>query len=341
MLKKVIILRASFLCLYLFSVVTTLRVQGSEKVYKRYMRKETLIIGVSVVALSLLMYLVIRNKKTGIEEIQFNSEYVPLSEEETLINREKYVKLEKYDPDVLENLINNATVSDKDTQDFEGYGLEGPGVGNLWCHYAENVRFFYGLCDTDERDLGWACAWRSIQTCLSSYSLFYTLSSLSGQFRQDKDKVEEWAEPGYFYRILNGANIAAEVWLYNRERGTDKTSNHRGTIHSFSGLTSKFKDHFVKYKTPVMIDDVSCAYAVLGIKKLKNRNVVLWIADSHKKSRQEGLYYLELDEDGNKIVCTGTDYEDHAKNGLETAQRINIQNSTGWLLLFPQGTRSS
>lgn len=87
-----------------------------------------------------------------------------------------------------------------------------------------------------------------------------------------------------------------------------------------------------------MIDDVSCAYGVLGIKKMTNENVVLWIADSHKTSKNEGLYYLELDKFGNKIACTGVDYEDQ-RNGLSTAERLNIQLKTGWLILFPKNKK--
>lgn len=74
------------------------------------------------------------------------------------------------------------------------------------------------------------------------------------------------------------------------------------------------------------------AYANLGIKETMTGKAILWIADPHKTSRKDGLYYLVLDNMGKKIHSTGVD---DGKNGLHTAQTID-PDKKGWMLWLPQ-----
>jgi hypothetical protein len=79
----------------------------------------------------------------------------------------------------------------------------------------------------------------------------------------------------------------------------------------------------------------------LGIKSTTSKSgrekIILWIADPHKNSREDGLYFLVLDKNsGDKLHSTGMDKDEHGNsNGLETSQSI-YPNKKGWMLLFPQ-----
>jgi len=234
-------------------------------------------------------------------------------------------------------LLQNFAISENDARNFIEYRRTNQEIDakNI-IHYAKNIYFFHGLCDSYEKTLGWACAWRDIQTILSFYNIFYSLENLYNAYRTT-EKEQEWAEPGYGFKILYDHKIKSKLYRYNDPTISDTTKTNWCTpLTGFPVLVSMLMKHFEKYKTPVMIDDVSYAYTILGIKKIKkekDNEVVFWIADPHKKSLNYGLYYLMLDEKtGKKIECTGIDDDD---NGLNSSQRIDFENK-GWLILCPQ-----
>ena len=130
--------------------------------------------------------------------------------------------------------------------------------------------------------------------------------------------------------------IPSRLFLYNRARGTEKTPTDLCTqLESFKDFTDTLLAHFSQFRTPVMIDDEQLACSIIGIKLMENGHVILWIADPHKTTRKDGLYYLVLDAAGRKIHCTGID---DGTNGLRTAQVIDPNREgrcKGWMILLP------
>ncbi len=240
--------------------------------------------------------------------------------------------LKLYQPDQWQKLLPAITVTEEDTNKFLSYRA---GETTMVTH-AKNVKFFFGNCDQGlsggKKDLGWGCAWRSIQTCLSSLNHFPTFESLSDRFRRDPGLPQEWAEPGYGKTICNELQIVSGLTLYGRSEGSDKTpTSECGSFESFERLVSNLLTHFREFGTPVMFDDGFTARSILGIKTLnpEKTKAVLWIADPHKTSKEDGLFYVVLDEK-EAPISTGKD----GGNGLPTAHTINPKNR-GWMLFFP------
>jgi hypothetical protein len=248
----------------------------------------------------------------------------------------KAISCQPYNTVSWNKLSERVYVTEEDLQSFLNYHYESEDKTDHVAH-ATNIHFFYSNCDKDldggSNDLGWGCAWRSIQTCLSHYPLFYTFDSLYQAYRVDPNCPNEWAEPGYGYRVCSRNNIMSCLYLYQREVGTSKTAtNSCSKIENFEEFVNKLIDHFHRFKTPVMVDDATYAYSILGIKTTEKGDVILWIADPHKTSLKDGLYYLVLDNDGKKKSVTGID---NGENGLESAQKIDPNK--GWILLCPKG----
>lgn len=249
---------------------------------------------------------------------------------------------EQYGENELKAIKPQLEISQKYVDDFLEYGEKNGSSCIKNCldtskmYYAENIKFFYGLCDSYEGHLNWACAWRDIQTILSCYKIFSPLKNLCDAYRNTNERTE-WAEPGYGFKILHDHQIKSKLYRYNNPKPSNKTLTHWcRPLKGFPALVSVLMKHFEKYKTPVMIDDVVYAYNIVGIKKIKkekDNEIVFWIADPHKTSVQDGLYYLMLNEKtGKTIECTGID---NGHNGLDSSQRIDFAN-TGWLILCPQ-----
>lgn len=255
--------------------------------------------------------------------------------------------LQHYNQDDLQKLLLKNTVSQKDYTAFETYGVNS-GISNSYCHYALYIRFFYGMCDEDEKRLGWACVWRNFQTSLAHYGIFYTLKSLSNKYRNNKNDLEEKGSLNTLCsEIFGDAHIDFSGPVIYRSKRNEKVIENDEFSHirisGFFNFTIRVKEHFNTYQTPILMCDgastpkrISYCYMVLGIKKMSNNNVVLWIADPHKTSKKEGLYYLELNEDGSKVTCTGID---DGYNGLQSAQSIDMLRDDNWIVIFPKKIR--
>lgn len=212
-----------------------------------------------------------------------------------------------------------------------------PTPGASASYLAAPFYFFFGNCDKDlpngREDLGWGCAWRSIQTCLSR-SHFDHIQSFEPLFKAYKRTscLREWAEPGYGKRICDALTVPCKLALYNRSKGSDKTPTDQcEKMASFEALKSALIAHFQAYQTPVMIDDECLACCIVGIEIIPGNETLLRIADPHKISKEAGLYTLVIDNKGRKIRSTGIDDN---TNGLRTAQTVSSER--GWMLFFPQ-----
>lgn len=205
-----------------------------------------------------------------------------------------------------------------------------------FCSKPFKFSFFHYDCD-EIKDYGWGCAWRCMQMIASSLGLSPSFNELYNTYRLDPNSVDEWAEPGYCKRYLDDLGVPSQLALFNRETGTSKTpTNLCEKINGFSNLRSVLKSHFSNYSTPVMADDESYAFAIVGIRITENNETILSIADPHKTSAESGRYEVTLNEEGTQIATTGID---DSKNGLESVKRVFF--TKGWLLLFPRPTASA
>lgn len=219
------------------------------------------------------------------------------------------------------------TIGDQEYKHFCAYRK---GDDKAYAH-ASGASFFYYDCD-EVKDYGWGCAWRCMQICASSVNLFPKFNDIYEKYRRDATSKKEWAEPGYGKQYLDDEGIPNQLILYNKESGTSKTPTEWcEKIRGFSALRDLLIAHFTRYATPVMADDVTFAMTIVGIRVTAADETILFIADPHKISREGGLYYVVLDNEGKQIATTGVD---NGKNGLSTVKSAHFNK--GWMLLFPQ-----
>lgn len=347
----------------LIGSITFVPITAHNKFVTKYMSKEKIVNISALILFAIFVYWIknYKNQKTNKNEDATNQyeeedeifyDIDIMNNLSTLLKREnKISKLQKYKSDFLPG----NDISEEDNRSFENYGLK-PNISNIYSYYVKNVRFFYGKCDNDEEpELGWACVWRCIQTSLSFYNIFYTLSSLSFEYRDDKNNSKEFCKlnpTGHF--IFNDSGIKSKFYVYYHNKNDPDLVNYLNTktpkskiinsffdfnndnnreslIVGFSILKDILKGYFEEYQTPLIICVGKAGYNILGIKEMNNNNIVLWIADPHKTSKKAGLYYLELNEQGDKITCTGID--DNC-NGLCTAQLIKLTSKP--VFFFPR-----
>jgi len=200
--------------------------------------------------------------------------------------------------------------------------------------HATAVTFFYYNCD-GFNDYGWGCAWRCIQTCASSLNLFPTFSELYQTYRIDEHSTNEWAEPGYGMRYFDNVGApSSQLVLYKRDKGTNKTPTKycdKDKVSNFSDLRDMMLQHFETHGTPIMADDETYTFTIIGIRVTSANETILFIADPHKLSALSGLYYVALKSNGRQLATTGID---NGKNGLNSVGRLHFNK--GWMFLFPK-----
>lgn len=219
------------------------------------------------------------------------------------------------------------------------------------------------------RDHGWGCAWRAIQTCLSSYGITVSFKDLFhkfGSFEMLKtiyqtkyplevlssakkfaphDTAQGWAEPFIGEMVLVACGKTADL---ERLNGIPKDCNaphevfHRPSL-TINEFTKRLENHFKSEKhTPIMIDDGNYSYNIVGI-GLQESQLSLWIADPHIKEGVNrdtpmGLYTITLDKDGKQIRCSLSHEDQHQKNKMNSAGSYTALNFSDkpWMILFPK-----
>lgn len=219
------------------------------------------------------------------------------------------------------------------------------------------------------RDHGWGCAWRAIQTCLSSYGtkitfkeLFHKFGSMenlkalyrskySEEFLKSTkpfaphDTTQGWAEPFIGEMVLHYFSIAADLESIN---GIPKDCNAPHEVfHNLSMTFVHFKErlekHFKSKKpVPVMIDDGSYSYNIIGIGGMEP-HCILWIADPHIKEGSNrhstnGLYTIALDENGRQVRCSLSAEDQNQKGNMNSAGSYAALYfyQKPWMALFPR-----
>jgi len=208
---------------------------------------------------------------------------------------------------------------------------------SIACEHAKGVRFFYYHCDEVD-DTRWGCAWRAMMTCASSLGLYPSFMDLYNKYSGQDISAEGWAEPGNGKSYFDDEGFTeSEIRLYKSE-GTAKTPKelckNAIPITSFISLREEILAHFMHYDTPIMADDVSYTFNIIGIRLIENSETILFIADPHKTDPGSGLYCVRLDKEGHQITTNGVDDGD---NGLRSVQEVHFFDK-GWMFLFPRPT---
>ena len=230
---------------------------------------------------------------------------------------------------------------------------------------------FYSFNAEGVRDHDWGCAWRAIQTCLSSYNIkisFQDLFHIFGPLRnlqaiyQNKYPNEElnftkpfapyelssgWAEPFIGEMAMHFYGIPARLETIN---GIPNCNAPHSVFHNPTLTFSRFKElleiHFSRPNpAPIMIDDGAYAFNIIGIAR-NDSNITLWIADAHIKeganlNRSEtnlnGLYTVTLNGNGEQVSCSLNDVDQRQKSHLTDSQiyqtfKFDIKS---WMILIP------
>jgi len=201
---------------------------------------------------------------------------------------------------------------------------------------------YYGYNTESIKDFGWGCAWRCIQMALchqlisaKSEQIMPTLEQMFLEFGQKdvlitlyqalhqiaevpsylKDRNfapheldSGWAEPFIGQLVLFRYGFKHELICVNGiPEDAYAPAEAFQRVISFPGLVSLLKLHFsTGTKMPVMMDDASYAYCVIGIGETEEFTF-LWIADPHigkSESNDVGIYWVGLDKEGGKVMSS-------------------------------------
>lgn len=245
------------------------------------------------------------------------------------------------------------------------YRLENPPTGisnwtkNCTC-YAYNSE---GI-----RDYGWGCAWRTIQTCLSSLNLevppFADLFHFFGrrenlmQLYMDSygidDLSREWTDrPFAPYDLSNGwaepfiGQMVLHHYQYNSQL---ELINSRPTCYApaevfkfpplnFEAFKQRVESHFTQANPPALVlDDGKYAFNIVGFGTISSsKETLLWIYDPHIEEgvgASHGLYTITLDEWGHQIACSVNEEQKSNMFNQNSYRGIDFQ-SKAWMILFP------
>lgn len=229
-------------------------------------------------------------------------------------------------------------------------------------HIAPHV-LFYAYSSESVDDTEWGCAWRTIQTVLSSHfheetaqipdfkTLFETFGSrefLESQYRKayshpqgtwiaPHEDWHMWADPFVGQMIMNHFNIQSDLIALNRIVSSNSPGVANEIIH-YSQLRNRMITHFEKGGYPLMIDNGKYALNILGI-GTKDEWTFLLVADPHLKFEREdrslnGLYVIELDKEGKQVSIDYPEEKNHFdRNSFET---LNFTEDTSWMVLLPK-----
>ncbi len=220
---------------------------------------------------------------------------------------------------------------------------------------ATNVTF-YPFNSEGVKDEGWGCAWRGIQTILSSYGIesgFKEIFSIGGPLKnlrylygekypeKDLPLVNErgfsfspyetdtsWAEPFIGEMVLEAYKIDSELlslYALPAYHYAPEQVFHQAPLN-FSSFKQKLISHFQQEEAaPVMIDDGMYAFTIVGVQVFLNNQIGLFIADPHidgqRGESRQGLYTIRLDEEG--------------KNVVSASARLSFDKKP-WMMLFPK-----
>jgi hypothetical protein len=203
--------------------------------------------------------------------------------------------------------------------------------------YATDIKFFYGNCDDSKEGssaIGLESGLRTIQTCLSAFSKFYTFQSLTLDYNLSAFHSNvELTSLEYGQKVFRDNGIPFQLYTYGKVEPSNDQYVKLGSFHAEHGaprtlgLYDTLLRHFTYFKTPLMVCSGTQTFCILGIKTVNSgdpRNkIILWVADPNYHSRQEGLYFLVFDRDSGALL-----HNTNSKSSIDP-------NKTAWTLLCP------
>lgn len=256
------------------------------------------------------------------------------------------------------------------TKEFANRPIPLPAQPKNITHFSKGATFYSYNAETT-RDYRWGCAWRAIQTSLSSYGIFQPFNILFYMFGPEKnleilyrnlypndsliftkpfapyDLTMGWAEPFVGQLVFHFYGITSDLELVNGLPSNAHAPQmaFRHSPLDFATFKTRLENHFKQEKpAPVMIDDGTLAMNIIGI-AAEGTNTVLWISDPHiqegvnqNPERMVGLYTITLDNIGRQI--------DSSLKGINKEILPFMMNEHGyknlhfrnkhWMILFPQ-----
>lgn len=240
-------------------------------------------------------------------------------------------------------------------------------------NYVVKFGNYYGYNVEDINDYGWGCAWRCIQMCLNNYLIsikqeerMLNFEKLFNEFGskekllmiyKNMTKSEEivkllnsakfsphelengWAEPFIGQLVLFHFGVKRSLRLIN---GYPKNAN--APISVFNPEKLKFEqflnllwNNFKNEENyPVMIDDASFAYCIIGISGSWKDNITLYIADPHigkEAFPKFGIYTVTLDKYG-KFISSSVKETDRKNLYMFGCDRYIDFQEKPWMILI-------
>lgn len=233
-----------------------------------------------------------------------------------------------------------------------------------------NGATFYGYNAEGIRDFGWGCAWRTMQTSMSSYGvnipfadLFHAFGPLQNLRRIYEDKYPNeqldlsrpfapydddfgWGEPFIGEMAMHFCDISATLEIVNGI--PDACHAPRSVFHhpplSFTDFKERLKHHFTSENpAPIIIDDGNFTLNVIGV-GYQGSHTFLWIADPHigegvnrypSEQTPHGLYTITLNENGDQIECSLYKDDMHQLPNIGQCYQGLHFNKKRWMILFP------
>lgn len=225
-------------------------------------------------------------------------------------------------------------------------------------------------------DTGWGCCWRAMMTAFSGipqvqdvslvdfYSEYRVHTNVVQAYEdfgkpQDpahkeehlKDEVlrcvkksapefhREWAEPFIGKLLLDKNDIPNSVERFGEFLSPIVSTLYENKKYSFEELMKRFQEHIKNFQVPIVIDDGTYAFNVLGIHRMEDKFYLL-INDPHTKIASEAVYILELDaKTGKQIKIRAAQAENQEESYQkqyhpESLEKLHFNKS--WMMLFPQ-----
>ena len=230
------------------------------------------------------------------------------------------------------------------------------------------INFYHSRDSEDDRhyfkDAGIGCVWRSLHTAFSAitqlepvptkvlYDQFLTSPQLIAAYekmkgvrlKKDEKKAlaklapinhKGWAEPfiGKLYLAEHGIESREVKFGTNKPLNgvTPEFCHDKPSIADFKDLVANLTHHFNTQCCPVVIDDGSYSYAIVGLKK-EGEQIALLIADPHTMDPAEAVYAVVLDKNGKQIGVRGGDKVHYPGS----PKRIAFTKNNAWFCLFPE-----
>jgi len=201
-------------------------------------------------------------------------------------------------------------------------------------HMGKNMQH-YAYTSEGVEDTSWGCAWRAIQTMLSSYyhgntasipgfqelykkycthefmqeqfaKIYPSEAKTTHDWKAPEDDWHMWADPFVARIILSDLTVDATLYSVQNAPRVLSPNVNDGNV-TFPQFREKLVEHFQKQGFPLVIDNGKFALNILGVGTSDDGKTHLLIGDPHLLFEREdhplnGLYVVTLDQEGRQIA---------------------------------------